>query len=1026
MKERIENLLTDDDEGSIEQQLKEFSKILEMKKVERDNLITEHQNLSKKENENLSGIADCKIQMELLSDKIGTMQEQMSLRVEGMSKIAKKMDLNLTVNIETQSIDQSDIDNAMTQIKSGMSSKEKELSLLKNEDVKSDKDMQKQIDAVRVQRTEIQTKIKSIDDRIREVEKRKASLESEIYDIERSMPDLSKLENDIKKDQETLKNLKNEVDENELENQRAVLEAERESFQKQIDSLDIELEKAEEFQRIRAEIEQKQKDVVKDQADYDRTKNKQNSSLRNLFPSATPTEKLKEKVQQLQAKLESECRRMNENINSKNTTLNRCKTELEHHKKQLEIKKKDLQKIKHNIEELCGDHDYLDLLKSTKDLVEKFGMELAYVKSSESSFKHYISNVQDQPCCPCCHKDLASNEKEDFLEEYEDKIRQLPVKISESSRKLKKESEKYDKLNAARSSYDTIGKLEKEIEGLEAQIKKNKDLVSSLSNDIEDIEINLAEPNSKCSIISTSFLFDMSKLDDLHRRIQQKNQEIESLEREMPADVPSKSVQDLRDEKKKITVEEKTKREEVNQLGKRISEFQKNINNLQEKLNSMITRKAKSQEKIQGLERMRVEVSEIKKTKSNLQSQNEQNSSGLKPIDENLAKLQKEKETQSQLRSRKISKLQSNIDELKVDYNEIERLSKSIRDFENMNLEEKMEQNQKKITELEKLKRTLQDEKSKVSQAVQRSEKFLNQQEVKRHNLEDNLEVRKLEREKREASENLNKILAEMGNFDYKSLAAQERNLTAQRDKASSDRSHLHGQIQSIEKQIESCEQELNEDRYRNAKRYYLKECYKVGIFEASISDFKAYRAVLEKAVIKFHQDKMNQINQSIREYWNSIYRGNDIDYIMIKTSEDDEGKTINKDEKKRSYSYRVVQAKNGGAEIDMRGRCSAGQKVLASLIIRMALADTFSLNCGILALDEPTTNLDHNNIMSLCTALSQIVEEREKMNNRFMLIVITHDMEFIKTLERAENYYQVSRDNYGNSKIERVDNIFA
>ncbi len=49
----------------------------------------------------------------------------------------------------------------------------------------------------------------------------------------------------------------------------------------------------------------------------------------------------------------------------------------------------------------------------------------------------------------------------------------------------------------------------------------------------------------------------------------------------------------------------------------------------------------------------------------------------------------------------------------------------------------------------------------------------------------------------------------------------------------------------------------------------------------------------------------------------------------------------------------------SGAAELEMRGRCSAGQKVLACLIIRLALAETFCLNCGILALDEPTTNLD-------------------------------------------------------------------
>lgn len=48
--------------------------------------------------------------------------------------------------------------------------------------------------------------------------------------------------------------------------------------------------------------------------------------------------------------------------------------------------------------------------------------------------------------------------------------------------------------------------------------------------------------------------------------------------------------------------------------------------------------------------------------------------------------------------------------------------------------------------------------------------------------------------------------------------------------------------------------------------------------------------------------------------------------------------------------------------------------QVLASLIIRLALAETFCLNCGILALDEPTTNLDRENIESLAHALIEYV----------------------------------------------------
>jgi DNA repair protein RAD50 len=60
--------------------------------------------------------------------------------------------------------------------------------------------------------------------------------------------------------------------------------------------------------------------------------------------------------------------------------------------------------------------------------------------------------------------------------------------------------------------------------------------------------------------------------------------------------------------------------------------------------------------------------------------------------------------------------------------------------------------------------------------------------------------------------------------------------------------------------------------------------------------------------------------------------------------------------------------------EMDMRGRCSAGQKMLASIIIRLALSDSFGANCGILALDEPTNALDVDNIEALAQSLIEYV----------------------------------------------------
>ena len=73
------------------------------------------------------------------------------------------------------------------------------------------------------------------------------------------------------------------------------------------------------------------------------------------------------------------------------------------------------------------------------------------------------------------------------------------------------------------------------------------------------------------------------------------------------------------------------------------------------------------------------------------------------------------------------------------------------------------------------------------------------------------------------------------------------------------------------------------------------------------------------------------------------------------------------------SVRLQVVLVK-GQTVLDMRGRCSAGQKVLASILIRLALAETFCLNCGLLALDEPTTNLDSFNAEGLAQSLAEII----------------------------------------------------
>ncbi|KAG9846203.1 hypothetical protein KCU77_g8648, partial [Aureobasidium melanogenum] len=233
------------------------------------------------------------------------------------------------------------------------------------------------------------------------------------------------------------------------------------------------------------------------------------------------------------------------------------------------------------------------------------------------------------------------------------------------------------------------------------------------------------------------------------------------------------------------------------------------------------------------------------------------------------------------------------------------------------------------------------------------------------------------------------------------------------RNKLTAEQASIMGQLKSKDDQLQQLLHDWEQD-YKDAAYKYKEAHVKVETTKAAVEDLGRYGGALDKAIMKYHALKMEEINRIIEELWKKTYRGTDVDSILIRS--DNENLKGNK-----SYNYRVVMCKQD-AEMDMRGRCSAGQKVLASIIIRLALAECFGVNCGLIALDEPTTNLDRDNIRSLAESLSEIIRIRRQQSN-FQLIVITHDEEFLRYMNCADYtdyYYRVSRNERQKSIIVR------
>lgn len=275
--------------------------------------------------------------------------------------------------------------------------------------------------------------------------------------------------------------------------------------------------------------------------------------------------------------------------------------------------------------------------------------------------------------------------------------------------------------------------------------------------------------------------------------------------------------------------------------------------------------------------------------------------------------------------------------------------------------------------------------------------------------------LKTLEEELQSTEEEIGSLGVDMSVFKSESkIKTKLASLQEQRSKMQSEADISAGSFAAIGDNLRKAKERLNSPEFIGINDRYISQLTEVQAVEIATSDLEKYHRALEKALLAFHTSKMDDINKTIKELWQKTYRGVDIDYIQIKA--DTEGVTS-----RSSYNYRVVMYV-GGAELDMRGRCSAGQKVLSCLIIRLALAENFCLNCGVLALDEPTTNLDAENSASLAEALKSLMVARKDFES-FQLIVITHDEEFARRLgsrEYTEHLWRITKDENQHSRITR------
>ncbi|CAN8063542.1 unnamed protein product [Agarophyton chilense] len=359
-----------------------------------------------------------------------------------------------------------------------------------------------------------------------------------------------------------------------------------------------------------------------------------------------------------------------------------------------------------------------------------------------------------------------------------------------------------------------------------------------------------------------------------------------------------------------------------------------------------------------------------------------------------------------------LSKRRMHIQQWNDHFHEVEAYERSGRRSELKELLLSLEQIQKKIETKESDKRAQEKELQTASDAQR-------EMEARIRNLRDNQRYRLLEQELVANARSIRHVQDERAGIEKDTgMMPMEKldKLHSTRNEKNSVRHATLGKRQVYTDRYKEKKKELTVAEKAGSRRKFEECRIQKQTMELASSDLERYHKALDQALVAFHTLKMQTINRTIKELWQQTYRGTDIDDIEI-TSDSNSSRALG-GTVTRNFQYRV-QMRQGQATLDMRGRCSAGQKVLACLVIRLALAESFCSDCGILALDEPTTNLDRENIESLACALRAIIENRRQQRS-FQLLLITHDQEFIDMIgarDFCNDYYRVFKDADGMSR---------
>ncbi|KAK4689016.1 DNA repair protein RAD50, partial [Tremellales sp. Uapishka_1] len=896
-----------------------------------------------------------------------------------------------------------------------------DLKRLQAEGARKERELQAELDRLSSTKTTAIATKKSKNDQIVALNSRVRVAESNFDSVTSVDADISIVENQISDAQGQLDRLDQELSEARYDEQireRSTTIRQKETDRDKINS---ELSALNRQADSRAQLSIKRNELQTKKASIEATVSSHSARFVELVGEELNANSMEEKVIMAAGRKDRELLDAETAASAFNRNLSQIQTSVNISKQSLKDKKFEVQRLEQEIRDaLEGVEDASTIAEAientTKDL-EEAQKDLGISEGMVEYWNKHLNVGRNKHICAGCNRGLEDDEMPNF-ESY---VANMIHKASTSDRKrIEQEIEQYSsylaEFNKLASSPGIISNLKtKTIPDLEKQVKEELTKLDQLQQDVESAKDKVQTAKNASRDLQT-LKGAASNLSRVLGEVQDLKSDIERLERDLHSSGSLKTVEEVQREVDLVNTDIKNLQREQSTLS---SDKELKTNNLRSvsdgisrktlRLGELKNIRQRRREAEANLKEMRDSLGQLQADLKDLDAAAQAAEAPWRERNEALSRYRNERQNNENEASLQVGIYQSSLSELESKHRACQQYILEGNDRKIRENENQVDSIKREISLSSDARQTIEATISSLSEDISRAT-------TQKSNLKNNLQYR-------ESLELIKNVQNELESIDIeRAMKARKEFNTVYKAKMQEETEVQSkwqlrsGELLQMHEARKKMEETLRAD-YKSIDKLYKEQLIKTKTSEFANNDLEKYGKALDNAILKYHAIKMDEINDTIGHLWNKTYQGTDIDGIRIVSDHDEAGTTTTR----KSYNYRVVMIKNE-VELDMRGRCSAGQKVLASIIIRLALAESFGQGCGVLALDEPTTNLDQENINALAEALAEIIRERRRQAN-FQLIVITHDEGFLQRLaghDVLEYYWRVSRDASQKSVLER------